>query len=77
MIRLNDVKRVGVFIVDESIMGERDVIDFIKKNLLFDLMVIVIGDLYIIGFVVDLVFDFDFNYLVWVFKYFDFSMIFS
>lgn len=76
MIRLN-VKRVGVFIVDESIMGERDVIDFIKKNLLFDLMVIVIGDLYIIGFVVDLVFDFDFNYLVWVFKYFDFSMIFS
>lgn len=63
MIRLN-VKRVGVFIVDESIMGERDVIDFIKKNLLFDLMVIVIGDLYIIGFVVDLVFDFDFNYLV-------------
>lgn len=76
MIRLN-VKRVGVFIVDESIMGEKDVIDFIKKNLLFDLMVIVIGDLYIIGFVVDLVFDFDFNYLVWVFKYFDFSMIFS
>lgn len=76
MIRLN-VKRVGVFIVDESIMGERDVIDFIKKNLFFDLMVIVIGDLYIIGFVVDLVFDFDFNYLVWVFKYFDFSMIFS
>lgn len=76
MIRLN-VKRVGVFIVDESIMGERGVIDFIKKNLLFDLMVIVIGDLYIIGFVVDLVFDFDFNYLVWVFKYFDFSMIFS
>lgn len=63
MIRLN-VKRVGVFIVDESIMGERGVIDFIKKNLLFDLMVIVIGDLYIIGFVVDLVFDFDFNYLV-------------
>lgn len=59
-----NVKRVGVFIVDESIMGERDVIDFIKKNLLFDLMVIVIGDLYIIGFVVDLVFDFDFNYLV-------------
>lgn len=58
------MKRVGVFIVDESIMGERGVIDFIKKNLLFDLMVIVIGDLYIIGFVVDLVFDFDFNYLV-------------
>lgn len=74
--RLN-VKRVGVLIVDESTTGERDAIDFIKKNPSFDLMVIAIGDPYTTGFAADLASDPDFNYLVRVPKYSDLSTTFS
>lgn len=75
--RLNDAKRVGVLIVDESTTGERDAIDFIKKNPSFDLMVIAIGDPYTTGFAADLASDPDFNYLVRVPKYSDLSTTFS
>lgn len=74
--RLN-VKRVGVLVVDESTTGERDAIDFIKKNPSFDLMVIAIGDPYTTGFAADLASDPDFNYLVRVPKYSDLSTAFS
>lgn len=72
-----NVKRVGVLVVDESTTGEREAIEFMKRNNIFDLMVIAIGDRYNTGFAADLASDPDFNYLVRVPKYSDLSTAFS
>jgi hypothetical protein len=72
-----NVKRVGVLVVDESTTGEREAIEFMKRNNIFDLMVIAIGDRYNTAFAADLASDPDFNYLVRVPKYSDLSTSFS
>ncbi|XP_061172938.1 cartilage matrix protein-like [Saccostrea echinata] len=73
----SNVKRIGVLVVDESTTGEREAVEFIKKNNNFELMVIAIGDRQNTAFAADLASDPDFNFLVRVPQYSDLSTSFS